>query len=234
MQCYVGTSGYSYPAWKGRFYPPDLASGDMLRHYAGQLPAVELNNTFYRVPRADVVRAWAAEVPEGFRFAVKATRRITHVKRLKDAGEETGYFLDRIGHLDTRLGCVLFQSPPTARKDPDRLRSFVGLLPEGLRAAFEFRHPSWFDEETGAILAQRNAALVVCDDDDDEAEPALHATADWGYLRLRRSSYDAAGLKAWSERVRAQPWTQAYVFFKHEDEGPELARRFLAEATGSH
>ena len=206
----------------------------MLRFYAERLPAVEINNTFYRLPKASVLEAWTGQVPDGFRFAVKASRRITHEKRLKEVADETEYLLRTTATLGVRLGPLLFQLPPNLRKDADRLARFVALLPEGTRAAFEFRHPSWFDEEIFAHLRGRNLALCIADAEGDDAgaETRIVSTASWGYLRLRRPDYGQADLARWAEQVRSQRWDDAYVFFKHEDEGvgPKLAASFLAIA----
>ncbi len=228
MKIQAGTSGYSYKEWKGAFYPEDLPAGDMLGYYAGRLPTVEINNTFYRMPTEKLLASWAEQVPEGFRFVLKAPQRITHKKKLEDAGEETGHFFRMAGTLEARLGAVLFQLPPWLRKDVPRLMAFLEILPRVARAAFEFRHASWFDDEVFDRLRERGAALCVADAEGDLDTP-LAATAPWGYLRLRRTDYDDAALADWANRVQAQPWEEAFVFFKHEDEatGPRLAERFL-------
>jgi uncharacterized protein YecE (DUF72 family) len=228
VQLYAGTSGYSYKEWKGSFYPQKLPATQMLGYYAKRLPAVEINNTFYRLPNAQMLESWAAQVPENFRFAIKASRRITHIKRLKEAEDETAYLLRTIQRLGSRLGVVLFQLPPFLRKDIPRLERFLDLLSAETPAAFEFRDPSWFDESVFAPLRARDFALCVADTD-EQSTRALISTARWGYLRLRRAEYTQAELCAWLARVRAQDWARAYVFFKHEDEGagPKLAARFL-------
>ena len=233
MNVRAGTSGYSYKEWKGSFYPEDLAAADMLRHYATKLPTVEINNTFYRLPRANVLENWAGQVPDAFRFAIKASRRITHMKRLKDAGDETAYLLDTLETLGDRLGVVLFQLPPNLKKDLPRLEDFIALLNPDTRAVFEFRHPTWLDDEVFALLQQRGCALCIADVD-DEPEPQITSTARHGYLRLRRTTYAEDDLKRWADRIAAQDWNDAYVFFKHEDEasGPEAAARFLGLAAG--
>lgn len=232
MELRTGTSGFSYKAWKGSFYPEDLADKKMLEYYGGQLPAVEINNTFYRLPKASVLEGWAAKVPESFRFSIKASRRITHFKRLKRPVDETAYLVETVGVLGARLGALLFQLPPNFKLDAERLADFLALLPEGTPAAFEFRHPSWFDEAVYALLAERNCALCVADTGGEDDPPRV-ATADWGYLRLRREAYDDAALDDWRAWLDAQSWNSALVFFKHEDEGtgPRLARRFLDRAT---
>jgi uncharacterized protein YecE (DUF72 family) len=223
----TGTSGFSYAGWKGSFYPADLPNREMLSFYAGRLPAVEINNTFYRLPKASVLEGWARQVPESFRFVLKASRRITHFKRLRDAGDETGYLLRTAEALGPRLGAILFQLPPNLACDAPRLEAFLDLLPAGTRAAVEFRHPSWRDERVHALLGARDFALVGVDDDDAGLQEIV-PTARWGYLRLRRAAYDRAELAAWARRIAGQGWDEAFVFFKHEDDGagPRLAAEF--------
>ena len=199
----------------------------MLSFYASRLGSVEINNTFYRMPKTDLLERWRAAVPEGFRFALKASRRITHQQRLKDAGDSVDYLFRTAEVLGERLGPFLFQLPPYLRRDVDRLASFLGLLPDGMRAAFEFRHASWFDDDVFSLLADAGASLCIADAGGDHDAP-LVATADFGYLRLRREDYDEAALRAWADRIRRQPWRETYVFFKHEDEGagPRMAAQF--------
>ncbi len=223
----VGTSGYQYKAWKGSFYPEDMRPEQMLSYYAERFPAVEINNTFYRMPRESVVAGWASQVPDGFRFVLKASQRITHRHRLANADEAVSWYLEACSGLGGKRGASFFQCPPNLKKDAERLRAFLALLPDGWPAAFEFRHPSWFDGEIYDALRERNAALCLADTDD--GEPPREATADWGYLRLRRDAYDAAALVAWRSWIAEQDWSHAYVFFKHEDAGagPALASAFL-------
>lgn len=227
MQTFVGTSGYSYPPWKGRFYPEKLPAAKMLAFYATRFPTVEINNTFYRMPAAELLGKWSAETPEGFRFAIKSPKRITHEKKLAGASEEIARLYQASATLGAKLGPVLFQLPPFFRKDLDTLSAFVKALPPGARAAFEFRHESWFAPEVFETLRAHDAALCIAEAD-DFATP-LEATASWGYLRLRRQDYDEAQLASWAERIRAQPWQDTYVFLKHEDEGkgPMLANRLI-------
>ena len=226
---YVGTSGYSYKEWKGSFYPEKLAAKDMLPYYAERLKAVELNNTFYRLPQRSLVESWRDQVPENFRFSVKASQRITHFKRLKEAEEPTKLMFDTVAALEARLGVVLFQLPPNMKKDLERLEAFLALLPAGVRSTFEFRHPTWFDDDVLELLKRHNHALCISDTDD---LPTNHIdkTADWGYLRLRRVNYSREDLTAWVERIKLQKWKSIFVFFKHEDEGtgPKLAAEFLS------
>ena len=231
MNLHVGTSGYSYKEWKGSFYPEDLPAKEMLSYYASRLPAVEINNTFYRLPQKSMLENWKAQVPANFHFSIKATQRITHFKRLKDVEDETKYLLETAAALEDRLGVVLFQLPPNMKKDLPRLETFLECLPATTRAAFEFRHQTWLEDDVLQLLASRNHALCISDTDD---LPATHIdrTADWGYLRLRRVEYSEANLKEWLGRVRDQKWSDAFVFFKHEDEGtgPRLAGQFLGLA----
>ena len=236
MRVLTGTSGFSYKEWKGSFYPEDLPASGMLRYYASRLPAVEINNTFYRMPRAALLESWAEQVPDGFAFALKASQQITHRKRLKEPGEAVSYFFSVATTLGDRLGPVLFQLPPNFKKDVPRLRDFLAILPPASRSAFEFRHESWFDDEV--VDALRSAGAALCWAEDEELSTPPHATAGWGYLRLRRADYGDLELTAWAGRIREQSWSDAYVFFKHEDEatGPRLAERMqmlFAESSGA-
>ena len=227
MKLLAGTSGFSYDGWTGNFYPEDLGADERLSFYATKLPAVEINNTFYRMPKAELLASWAEQVPDGFRFVLKASQRITHFKRLKDTVSEVEYFFGVASTLGQRLGPVLVQLPPNLKKDLPRLVAFLATLPAGARPAFEFRHASWFEDDVFAALRSKGAALCVAED--EELATPLVATADWGYLRLRRQDYDDAAVAAWAEKVRGQAWSEAYVFFKHEDAGagPRLASQFL-------
>jgi len=228
LNLYVGTSGYSYKEWKGSFYPEKIPAKEMLSYYAERLSTVEINATFYRMPQPSMLESWKQQVPANFRFSLKAPQRITHFKRLNEAEEVTKYFLETASVLADQLGPVLFQLPPNMKKDLPRLETFMGQLPATTRAAFEFRHPTWFDDDVLDLLRSQNRPLVVSDTDD---MPTTHIdkTADWGYLRLRRVNYSETNLAEWLERVRAQGWKETFVFFKHEDEGtgPKLAGQFL-------
>ena len=227
MDLYVGTSGYSYKEWKGNFYPEKIAAQEMLAFYGTRLPAVEINATFYRLPRSEMLENWASQVPDDFRFALKASRRITHIKRLKYAEDETSYLLETASVMKDKLGVILFQLAPSFKKDLQTFDAFLKTLPDGAPAAFEFRHETWFDEEVYERLRARDFALCVADTEDKEAR--VVSTASWGYLRLRRPDYGRKELAAWADQVLSQEWRSAYVFFKHEDEGigPALATRFL-------
>lgn len=221
MRILVGTSGWSYKEWKGTFYPAKMPAEDMLRFYADRFPTVEVNNSFYRTPSESVLTGWAERVPETFRFVLKASRRITHNNRLADEDGSLDYFLRAVNPLGERLGPTLFQLPPTFKKDMERLRGFVGRLPRRWVAAIEFRHASWFDEEVYDLLRSRDVALVGVDEDEAEGNGSpVVPTASWGYLRLRRSAYDAAALQDWATRIKGQSWGEAYVFLKHEDGSP--------------
>jgi uncharacterized protein YecE (DUF72 family) len=221
---FVGTSGFAYKPWKGSFYPPDLPDDQMLGYYAGRLPAVEINHTFYRMPRESVVQGWADQVPEHFRFVLKAPQKITHVGRLQNVGSEVEYFIRVSQTLGARRGPTLFQLPPNLKKDLPRLADFLAYLPDGWPAAFEFRHASWFEDDVYRTLRGRNAALCIADTGEAGDAPFV-STADWGYLRLRRETYDDAALDQWTGRIRDQAWSDVFVFFKHEDAGaaPRLA-----------
>jgi uncharacterized protein YecE (DUF72 family) len=217
MRVLVGTSGYSYKEWKGSFYPEDLPASDMLRFYAARLPTVEINNTFYRMPRAEMLAKWAEQVPDGFRFALKATQRITHQKRLKEAADSVDYFFGAARTLGDRLGPVLFQLPPNFKKDVPRLKDFLAQLPPASQCAFEFRHETWFDDETFEAL--RSAGCALCHAEDEDLATPDVATTGWGYLRLRRQDYGPEDLGVWAKRIAQEPWGEAYVFFKHEESG---------------
>jgi len=233
VKLWVGTSGYSYKAWLGSFYPERLPAKEMLRFYASRLPTVEINNTFYRLPKESVLQNWAEQVSPEFRFVLKAPQKITHVKRLKEADEEVKYLFGAENSLGRNKGAVLFQLPPSLRKNLLTLQSFLSILPTDRPIAFEFRHPSWFDQEVFACLRERNCALCLAEMEDSENYD-LVPTATWGYLRLRRSDYTPTDLRNWKQRILSQPWDHAYVFFKHEDEGigPKLAAQFLELGDG--
>ena len=234
MRLRVGTSGYSYKEWKGRFYPDDLPAKEMLSYYSTRLPAVEINNTFYRLPRESVLEGWAGATAAGFQFAIKASRRITHFRRLKGVEELLQYLLDTVQVLGDKLGPLLFQLPPNFKRDDEALRGFLELLPPRCRAAFEFRHDSWFDDAVYKLLAGHGSAALVASDRAGAGEPPVVATAGFGYLRLRRGDYGQADLERWAARLGDQPWREAFVFFKHEETagGPELADRFAGLAGG--
>lgn len=226
MPFYVGTSGFSYKEWKGTFYPAKLKATEMLPYYASRLSAVEINNTFYRMPRRDVLKSWAEDTPDHFRFIIKASRRITHFKRLKDTDEQMGYLLTNTAELGEKLGAILFQLPPNMRADIERLKSFTKLVPEDVPVAMEFRHASWFEDDVLDCLREHN--IAVCHADDDSSDLPFVVTADWGYLRLRRPDYDTKALQEWIRIADESGFDHTHVFFKHEDDGagPEMAMQF--------
>jgi uncharacterized protein YecE (DUF72 family) len=224
----VGTSGYNYPEWKGSFYPADMKPAHMLPYYAERFSTVEINATFYRMPTATTVEGWAKAVPEAFTFVLKAPQRITHFARLKNVDDALRFFCDTARLLRARLGPLLFQLPPNFKKDVSRLGDLLVQLPPDLRAAFEFRHGSWFDDDVYERLRTHNAALCIADTEAGST-PAV-ATADWGYLRLRAVDYTDAQLAEWIATMGriGGAWKDAFVFFKHEERGtgPALAKRF--------
>ncbi len=224
----AGTSGFSYKSWKGPFYPEKLAASKMLGYYSRKLNGVEINNTFYRLPRREMLEKWAAQVPRDFSFVLKASRQITHFRRLKGAQEVLAYLLDTASAgLGDRLGTVFFQLPPNFKKDVERLAGFLALLPESARAAFEFRHESWFSSDVYDALTEHGAALVIADAGEDPP-PVLATSPVFGYARLRRPAYGKAEVDEWARKLRDLGWDRTFVFFKHEDDGagPELAQRF--------
>jgi uncharacterized protein YecE (DUF72 family) len=227
MKIFVGTSGYGYKEWKGKFYPAKISPKEMLRFYAGRLGTVEINNTFYHMPNPSVLDSWAQQVPDDFIFAFKAPQVITHFKRLRNVDEEAKYLFGTLSVLGTKLGPVLFQFPKSFHPDPTALESYLGLIPGTIACAFEFRSPSRLDGGIRDLLQKRGYSPCIVDTDENPAKD-LASTAQWGYLRLRRADYLDADLLQWLERIRSQKWKQAFVFFKHEDEakGPETAIRF--------
>ena len=224
----VGTSGYNYPEWKGSFYPETLSARKMLAYYAERFTTVEINYTFYRMPTDTIVSGWLAETPPGFSFTLKAPKRITHDRRLKECGDLVRQFCGVAAGLADRLGVLLFQLPPNLKCNLDVLDAFLDELPPRVRAAFEFRNASWLTEDVYSRLRQRNLALCIADTGDTTTP--LVSTADYGYLRLRDEGYAEPDLVAWAARVRQHAeWQDAFVYFKHEDEGrgPEFAATFV-------
>ena len=221
----AGTSGYSYKEWLGRFYPEKTPASEMLRYYAQHFATVEINNTFYRMPAESMLAQWSQQVPDQFTFTLKAPRRITHVDRLRDSELAVAEFLRRAGTLGNKLGVILFQLPPFLKKDVSRLRDFLALLPAGTPSAFEFRHASWQDDEVHELLRRRDA--ILCVTDTDEGETPFVATADCGYLRLRRTHYSDGELRAWASQIAGNALPRTYVYFMHEDEalGTRFAQR---------
>ncbi|HVD60443.1 MAG TPA: DUF72 domain-containing protein [Gemmatimonadaceae bacterium] len=232
MKLLAGTSGYSFKEWKGSFYPADLKSDQLLSFYATKFPTLEINNTFYRLPKEHVLLEWASQVPEQFTFSLKASQRITHFTRLKAESESlVGFLMKNTSVLGDRLGPILFQLPPNLPKDVERLKNFLGFLPIDRRYAFEFRHESWFDEETFAVLRDRDIALCVAES--GELACPVVSTATWGYLRLHKLDYSATDLETWAKCVASQSWNEAYVYFKHDEgagSGPPAVEAFVSAA----
>ncbi len=224
MKLLVGTSGYCYKEWLGHFYPEKMAESAMLRYYAEHFSTVEINNTFYRMPAESMLARWSDEVPESFTFTLKAPRRITHDKRLREAESHVAEFLRRASMLGPKLGVLFFQLPHFLKKDVPRLRDFLELLPRDRLVAFDFRNASWQDDDVYEALRSRGA--MFCVTDNEEGDTALITTADCSYVRLRRTHYDEADLRAWVERIAAQAPSCTYVYFMHEDEalGTKFAR----------
>ena len=229
MRLLAGTSGYAFKEWKGSFYPGDLKDAGMLGFYATRFPTVEINNTFYRLPKENVLVDWASQVPDAFTFAIKASQRITHFARLKPESKDTlQYMLQNTSLLGSKLGPTLFQLPPNMQKDLDRLRTFLDFLPRGRRFTFEFRHSSWFDDDVVEALREKDVAMTIIDQDDFATPPI--ASASWGYVRLHRLDYDDTALRQWAERVKEHNWSDVYVYFKHDEgvgSGPPAVDAFL-------
>jgi uncharacterized protein YecE (DUF72 family) len=229
MTPWIGTSGFQYAEWKGNFYPEDLPAAKMLPFYAERLNTTEINYTFHRIPAAKTIANWNALTPARFRFSLKAPQKITHFARLRDCADTMRYFHDVTSALGDKLGPVLFQLPPNFKKDTLLLADFVNSFPTGMRAAFEFRHQSWFEDEVFNALQARNVALCIADTE-DLTTPQI-ATAGYGYLRLRREDYTEDDVKRWTEFVRGQNknWSDAFVYFKHEEAGigPKLAKQMM-------
>ncbi len=223
-QLFAGTSGFAYAGWKPNFYPPKLPSAKFLAYYATRLNAVEINYTFRRLPSQSTLENWVAATSAGFVFALKANMRITHVQRLKDAQGATELFFRMVDPLRVvgRLGPVLFQLPPQLRCDLDLLRNYLELLPEGVRCAFEFRHPSWLNDDVYGALRDRNMSLCLAESEKLEIPEVI--SADFVYFRLRKPEYSPADLEeigAKCGRLVSQD-KDVYLFFKHE-ESPEGA-----------
>ena len=228
MHYLIGTSGYNYPEWRGSFYPEKFPTGKMLAYYAERFNTVEVNYTFYRIPTPALLEGWARGTPDGFTFTLKAPRRITHDSKLQRVGELTQTFCRTAATLGSKLGVLLFQLPPTLKRNDDVLAAFIETLPEGTRAAFEFRHASWHDDAVFAALRARNLALCIADS--EKMSTPVVATADYAYFRLRDEGYQPADIDAWGQTIRGLPGIgKTYVYFKHEEQGkgPEFAQRLM-------
>jgi uncharacterized protein YecE (DUF72 family) len=227
MNIYSGTSGFAHKEWKGTFYPEKISPKDLLRFYGERLNTVEINNTFYHMPNGSVLASWASQVPGDFVFSLKAPQVITHIKRLRQVSSEVGYLFKALQVLDQKKGPVLFQFPKSFHADPVVLKDFLALIPRNAACAFDFRHPSWVEAGVADLLREKGCSLCI-EDTDEEPKKEIISTADWGYVRLRRSDYTDADLSQWAELILRQKWNKAFVYFKHEGEaiGPELAMRF--------
>ncbi len=229
MNVRVGTSGYNYPEWRGSFYPEKFATDKMLAFYAEHFPTVEINYTFYRMPTEKLLTGWAAGTPPHFTFTLKAPRRITHDSRLQRCEDVTQSFCRIARTLESKLALLLFQLPPNFKKDAAVLAAFVETLPRGTRAAFEFRHPSWFDGEVYDVLRQHQLALCVADS--EKLSAPIEMTADYAYFRLRDEGYQQADIERWAAVLCGLSGVgDAFVYFKHEEQGlgPAFAKRLMA------
>jgi uncharacterized protein YecE (DUF72 family) len=230
MKLRAGTSGFAFKEWKGPFYPEKMKDAEMLGFYSTKFPTVEINNTFYRLPKEELLRNWAEQVPDAFSFSIKASQRITHFTRLKEESfDAADYLLRTVGVMGQKLGPILFQLPPNMKKDLDRLNVFFDRLPRDRRYTVEFRHDSWFEDDTFAALRNHNVAM--CAIEQEEFKSPLVSTADWGYVRLHRFDYDEPMLGAWAQQIKSQQWTDAYVVFKHDEgigSGPPAVGKFIS------
>jgi uncharacterized protein YecE (DUF72 family) len=235
-RAYVGTSGFGYASWAPRFYPEGTRSKDRLRVYATRLGSVESNYTFNALPSEGALASWVEATPATFRFALKASRRITHYGLLRDTADSLPRFLDRVRRLGERLGCILYQTPPWFKRDDEVLRGFLHALPGDIRAAFEFRDASWYEAEVYALLRSRNAALVIAEG--ERAPAPFTITADFTYVRLRQKErpYTDETLGEWSARLAecVRSGRDVYVYLYHDEAGENAVRAlWLAERLAS-
>lgn len=234
MELWIGTSGFQYAEWKGTFYPEVMPSSKMLPYYAERFATTEINYSFHRIPSAKTMEAWWKATPPRFKFSLKAPQKVTHWAKLRNCGDTLRYFHQVICDLEKKLGCVLFQLPPTLKKDAGLLEAFLADVPEGMRAAIEFRDLGWFSDDIFALLKQKNVALCIADSE-KLATPEV-ATADYGYLRLRREDYRDGDIARWAEAVRKREdeWSDAFIYFKHEESGigPKFATRMIELSRG--
>jgi uncharacterized protein YecE (DUF72 family) len=232
----IGTSGFSYKEWVGSFYPPRTPGNKMLAFYAARMPTVEINYTFRAMPRAAMLEGWVRETPVDFRFALKASQRITHLARLRNTQNDLDYFISVAGTLGERLGPTLFQLPPGFKKDVPLLRDFLAQLDRRMPSAFEFRDPSWFDDAVYDALS--DAAGALCIAESDKLATPVVLTAPYAYLRLRKETYDEAGLAQWADRIADMDAQERYVYayLKHEIAAPGLAatlRKLVEQRLGA-
>ncbi len=219
MNVWIGTSGFQYPEWKGTFYPEKMPTAKMLPYYAERFSTTEVNYTFHRIPSAKTIDNWCSATPDRFQFSLKAPQKVTHFAKLRNCADTLRYFFEVVSSLERKLGPVLYQLPPSLKKDAELLAAFLQDLPPRMRCAFEFRHESWFDDGVFELLRKANVALCLADS--EKLTTPLVATADYGYLRLRREDYTAADVKQWAEKIRglSSNWSDALVYFKHEESG---------------
>ncbi len=228
MKVYTGTSGFAYKEWKGAFYPEKISPKEMLRFYSNRLNTVEINNTFYHMPKKDLLASWAGQVSGDFVFALKAPQVITHIKQLRNVFGDTEYLFGALSILESKLGPILFQFPRSFRADRRVLEDFLPLIPGNMACAFDFRSPTWFEDGIPELLREKGCGWCVEDSDENPVKEIM-STAPWGYLRLRRSDYTESDLSEWADKILAKAWTKAFVFFKHEGEdakGPNMAMHF--------
>jgi uncharacterized protein YecE (DUF72 family) len=230
----AGASGYSFKEWKGTFYPEKMKAEEMLPFYSERLPTVEINNTFYRMPRVSMLEEWVKCTPDGFRFSIKASRRNTHLARLKpeSVGDSVDFLYRALAALGPKRGPVLFQLPPLVKKDLARLEGFLAMLPQGHGAAFEFRNDSWFSDDVYDLLKKAGAALCLSEREDN-APPPLVETTSWGYVRLRLEEYSDADLGQWAKRLGSTGWKETFVYFMHEPTAPAYAATLMRLAAGA-
>ena len=229
MKLLAGASGYSFKEWCGDFYPAKFKPEAMLPYYAARLPTVEINNTFYRMPRPEVLASWAECTPQAFKFAIKSSRRITHMARIKpeSVGDSVDFLYKNLASLGPKRGPVLFQLPPNLKKDLARLEAFLAMLPKGHCGAFEFRNDEWFSDDVYAALQNAGAALVLSERE-DATPPPMVKTAAWGYVRLRLENYSEADLARWAQRLEETGWDEVFVYFMHEPTAPAYANSLMS------
>jgi uncharacterized protein YecE (DUF72 family) len=234
MGLWVGTSGYAYPEWRGSFYPEKMQTAKMLPYYAEHFATVEINNTFYRMPNAKLLEGWSAQTPENFKLTLKAPQRITHQKRLRDCADEVKYFLEVASTLGAKLGAILFQTPPYLRMNLEVLDGFLAMLPDGLCAAFEFRHKSWMESDVFCRLQTKGLALCVADS--ENFSTPVEITAGYAYFRLRDEGYQPQDIERWAGVIRekTQGSSDVFVYFKHEEAGigTEFAKQLIKNLSG--
>jgi Uncharacterized conserved protein len=234
MGLWVGTSGYAYPEWRGSFYPEKMQTAKMLPYYAERFPTVEINNTFYRMPNAKLLEGWSAQVPERFKLTLKAPQRITHQKRLRDCADDVKYFLEVAATLGPKLGAILFQTPPYLRMSLEVLDGFLAMLPDGLCAAFEFRHKSWMEADVFDRLRAKDLALCVADS--ESFSTPVEITAGYAYFRLRDEGYQPPDIERWAQTIREKTAgsSDVFVYFKHEEAGigTQFAQQLIQHLSG--